>query len=104
MLSFVVKNYTDQITAKLISESVGLHPNYVMNLFRRTFGTSLGQYVTRLRVSHAQQLLATSNAKVVDVALSSGFNSLSRFNDAFKKACGSSPREYRERWRRFGLN
>jgi len=61
-------------------------------------------YVTRLRVSRAQQLLATSDDKVVDVALNSGFNSLSRFNDVFKKACGSSPRAYRERCRKFGLN
>jgi transcriptional regulator GlxA family with amidase domain len=61
-------------------------------------------YVTRLRVSRAQQLLATSDDKVVDVALSSGFNSLSRFNDVFKKSCGSSPREYREHCRKFALN
>ena len=87
-----------------IGKSAGLHPNYAMNLFRKTVGTTLVHYVTRLRVSRAQQLLATSNDKVVDVALNSGFNSLSRFNDVFKKTSGSSPREYRGRCRRFGLN
>lgn len=104
MLSFIAQNYTDQITVEHIGKSAGLHPNYAMNLFRKTVGTTLVHYVTRLRVSRAQQMLATSNDKIVDVALSSGFNSLSRFNDVFKKACGSSPREYRERCRRFGLN
>jgi len=104
MLSFIAQNYTDQITVEHIGKSAGLHPNYAMNLFRKTVGTTLVHYVTRLRVSRAQQLLATSNDKVVDVALSSGFNSLSRFNDVFKKTCGTSPREYRERCRRFGLN
>ena len=104
MLSFIAQNYTDQITVEHIGKSAGLHPNYAMNLFRKTVGTTLVHYVTRLRVSRAQQLLATSNDKVVDVALSSGFNSLSRFNDVFKKACGSSPREYRGHCRRFGLN
>jgi AraC family transcriptional regulator, melibiose operon regulatory protein len=104
MLSFIAQNYTDQITVEIIGKSVGLHPNYAMNLFRKTVGTTLVSYVTRLRVSRAQQLLATSDDKVVDVALSSGFNSLSRFNDVFKKACGSSPRKYRERCRKFGLN
>ena len=104
MLSFIAQNYTDQITAELISRSAGLHPNYAMNLFRKTLGTTLVNYVTRLRLSRAQQLLVTSDRKVVDVALSSGFNSLSRFNDVFKKTCGSSPREYRERCRKAGLN
>ena len=104
MLSFIAQNYTDEITVEHIGKSAGLHPNYAMNLFRKTVGTTLVHYVTRLRVSRAQQLLATSNDKVVDVALSSGFNSLSRFNDVFKKASGRSPREYRERCRRFGLN
>lgn len=104
MLSFIAQNYTDQITVEHIGKSAGLHPNYAMNLFRKTVGTTLVHYVTRLRVSRAQQLLATSTDKIVDVALSSGFNSLSRFNDVFKKASGRSPREYRERCRRFGLN
>jgi len=33
--------------------------------------------------------------KVVDVAFDSGFNSISRFNEAFRRACGCSPRQYR---------
>jgi AraC-like DNA-binding protein len=102
MLSFIAQNYTDEITVERVSKSVGLHPNYAMNLFRNTLGTSVLNYVTRLRVSRAQQLLATSDQKVVDVAMSSGFNSLSRFNDAFKEACGFSPRDYRVRCRRLG--
>jgi AraC family transcriptional regulator, melibiose operon regulatory protein len=104
MLAFIAQNYTDQITVDHIGKSAGLHPNYAMNLFRKTVGTTLVHYMTRLRVSRAQQLLATSNDKVLDVAFSSGFNSLSRFNDVFKKTCGASPREYRERCQRVGSN
>jgi len=104
MLCFIAKNYTEEITVELISRSVGFHPNYAMNLFRKTFGTTLVNYVTRHRVSHAQRLLASSDQKIVDVAMSSGFNSLSRFNDAFKRACGCSPREYRDRHFSMALN
>jgi AraC family transcriptional regulator, melibiose operon regulatory protein len=104
MLCFIAQNYTGQITVDLISKAVGFHPNYAMSLFRKTFGTTLVNYVTCHRVSHAQRLLAASDQKVVDVAMSSGFNSLSRFNEAFKKTCGCSPREYRERCQSFSLN
>jgi AraC family transcriptional regulator, melibiose operon regulatory protein len=104
MLSFIAQNYTERINAELISQAAGFHPNYAMNLFRKTLGTTLVNYVTRHRVSHAQRLLATTDQKVIEVSLNSGFNSVSRFNDAFKKACGCSPREYRDKCRNVSFN
>jgi AraC-like DNA-binding protein len=95
MASFIARNYTRKITAKDISGAVRLHPNYAVNLFKETFGLSFVDYVTQHRISQAQRLLATSNRKIVEVALDSGFNSISRFNEAFRRACGCSPREYR---------
>jgi len=104
MLSFIAQNYTEHITVELIGKSAGLHPKYAMSLFRKTFGTTLAHYVTRYRVSYAQHLLFTTDSKIVDVAMSSGFNSLSRFNDAFKRGSGCSPREYRDRRRTVTFN
>lgn len=96
MVSFIAQNYTRPITVELVSKSVGLHPHYAMNLFRRTLGTTLINCVTHHRISHAQRLLITTDKKIVDVALIVGFNSISRFNAAFRSACNCSPREYRE--------
>jgi AraC-like DNA-binding protein len=95
MARFIARNYTRKLTAREISAAVNLHPNYAMGLFKKTFGMSLIDYVTQHRVSHAQRLLATTDAKVVEIALDSGFNSMSRFNEAFKQICHCSPREYR---------
>jgi AraC-like DNA-binding protein len=95
MAYFIARNYTEAITSEKISRSTGLHPNYAMSLFKNTFGMTLIDCVTQHRVSHARRLLATTDKKVVDVAINSGFNSLSRFNEAFKKSCGCSPRKYR---------
>ena len=95
MASLIARNYTRPLSVDDIGRSVGLHPNYAMSLFKKTFGTTLVDYVTKQRVSHAQRLLATSDAKVVDVALDSGFFSISRFNAAFRAECGCSPSAYR---------
>lgn len=95
MACLIAQRYTDRLTVDEIGKSVKLHPNYAMSLFQKTFGTTLIEYLTQHRVSHAQRLLATSDMKIVDVAFSSGFTSISRFNDAFRRACGCSPREYR---------
>lgn len=96
MACLIAQRYTDRLTVEEIGKSVKLHPNYAMSLFQKTFGTTLIEYLTQHRVSHAQRLLATSDMKIVDVAFSSGFTSISRFNDAFRRACGCSPRQYRQ--------
>ncbi|WP_425607596.1 helix-turn-helix domain-containing protein [Pelagicoccus albus] len=99
MACLVAQRYLEPLTAESIGESVDLHPNYAMNLFKKTFGTTLIDYITHHRVSHAQRLLVTTNDKILDIAMASGFNSLSRFNEAFRRSCGCSPREYRTRQR-----
>lgn len=97
MACLIAQRYLEKLTVDDIGKAVGLHPNYAMTLFQKTFGTTLVDYLTHHRVSHAQRLLATTDEKVVDVAFGSGFTSISRFNDAFRRACGCSPREYRRR-------
>jgi AraC-like DNA-binding protein len=95
MACLIAQHYTDRLTVQEIGRSVKLHPNYAMSLFQKTFGTTLIEYLTQHRVLHAQRLLATTPQKIIDVAFSSGFSSISRFNDAFRRACGCSPREFR---------
>ncbi|MFZ0550241.1 MAG: helix-turn-helix domain-containing protein [Steroidobacteraceae bacterium] len=99
MACLIARRYTQPLTVTEISGSVGLHPNYAMSLFKRNIGTTIVDYITKHRVSHAQRLLATTDAKIVDVALSSGFASPSRFNAAFLQECGCPPREYRHQHR-----
>jgi AraC-like DNA-binding protein len=96
MACFVARNYTSRIQVKDIAECVGLHPDYAATLFRKTFGTTLNVLMTRHRVAHAQRQLVTSDEKIVNIAQDSGFDSLSRFNRAFKQLAGTTPREYRK--------
>jgi AraC-like DNA-binding protein len=97
MACLIARRYTESLQVEEIGRTVGLHPNYAMSLFKKTFGTTLIDYLTHHRISHAQRLLATTDKKIVEIAFSSGFNSISRFNEAFRRACGCSPREYRLR-------
>jgi AraC-like DNA-binding protein len=95
MACFVAKHYTERLTAEQICAAVRLHPNYAMSVFKKAMGITLIDCVTQHRVSHAQRLLATTDMKIIDVGLSSGFFSLSRFYEAFHKWCGCSPNDYR---------
>jgi AraC-like DNA-binding protein len=96
MACFVARNYTSRIQVKDIAECVGLHPDYAATLFRKTFGTTLNVLMTRHRVAHAQRQLVTTDDRIVNIAQDSGFDSLSRFNRAFKQLAGTTPRQYRK--------
>ena len=88
MACYIAQHYTQPLSVEDIGKVVDLHPNYAMSLFKKTFGTTLVAYVTQHRVSHAHRLLATTDAKVVDIALATGFTSTSRLNAAFLAECG----------------
>lgn len=93
----VGRHYREELTVATIAQAVGLHPNYMMQLFRRHTGMALWDYVIRLRIAEAQRRLLTTDDKVLDIALESGFGSASRFYHAFQQVCRCSPRQYRLR-------
>lgn len=95
MAYYVAQHFTEKVTAEQIGAAVGVHPNYAMTLFKKAMGITLNGFVTQHRISHAQRLLATTDLKIIDVAVSSGFFSFSRFYEVFHKWCGCCPKEYR---------
>ncbi|HAV64029.1 MAG TPA: AraC family transcriptional regulator [Verrucomicrobiales bacterium] len=93
---YIAGHYHEPLTVERIARANHLHPNYAMNLFRQAFGTTITTFITQHRITHAQRLLVTTRDSILDIALAAGFQSLSRFNEAFKAACGCPPREYRK--------
>ena len=93
---YIARNYQQPLTSQSIANAMDVHANYAMTLFRKTFGTTMTAFITQHRISHAQRLLVTTDNAILDVALDSGFQSLSRFNEAFKAGCGCAPREFRK--------
>jgi two-component system response regulator YesN len=68
---------------------------HLNRLFREEMGASFREKQIELRLARACELLATSNAKVVEVALESGYQSSSVFSELFKKHFGLSPGQWR---------
>jgi AraC-like DNA-binding protein len=70
-------------------------PRHLNRLFRDELGTSFREKQIELRLAKACELLANSNAKVVEVALESGYQSSSVFSELFKRRYGVSPGRWR---------
>jgi len=93
---FIAQHYREPLSVREIAGAAGLHPKYLMRVFKRECGVGVWEYLTRLRVSHAQRLLITSDLRVLDIAMESGFSSLGPFYAAFATHTrGTRPLAYR---------
>jgi AraC-like DNA-binding protein len=72
---------------------------HVSRIFHELVGMPFREKRAELRLERARELLATSRHKVVEVALESGFNSLSLFNLMFMRRYGTSPGRWRTKYR-----
>lgn len=93
--AFITENFRHHIDCADIANSADIHPKYAMSVFKRSTGMTLSEYVNLLRLSYAQALLMKEDTGVLQVAMESGFGSLSAFNAAFRKMAGKSPSDFR---------
>lgn len=94
MAAYIACHYTQPLKVVTVASQSGLHPNYAMHLFRKTCGLTIMESVLQHRLFHAKRLLLTTDLKILDIAMESGFGSASRFYEAFKNALGISPKEF----------
>ena len=94
---FIDSNFTERITLTDLAEYVHLSPNYFQKLFTKINGSSPRDYITEKRLKYAKELILTKDMDMLEVAMTSGFNSQSYFNYCFKKQNGISPAKFRER-------
>ena len=96
MLSFIADNYDQVLTINDVAEHVKLNANYAMGIFQRVMQLTMKQYITAMRINHVRALLSDTDKTILDVALTAGFRSSSRFYDTFSKFVGMSPQQYRK--------
>ena len=70
---------------------------HLSRVFQELVGMTFREKRAELRLVRARELLATGNSKVVDVALESGYKSLSLFNLMFSRRYGTSPGKWRQK-------
>ncbi len=97
--AFIAENFREDIGCVDIALSADIHPKYAMSVFKRSTGMSLGEYVSLLRISYAQALLRRDDASILQVAMDSGFGSISAFNKCFRKKSGMTPSEFKREHR-----
>lgn len=92
---------SDFLTLRFVdlAKRINCTPRHLSRKFQEVTGMSFREKQARIRLATATELLASTEAKVVDVALQSGFQSLSLFGLMFKKRFGLSPTKWRNKHR-----
>jgi two-component system, response regulator YesN len=94
--AYIQENYMDEeLSLQQTSSYVYMSPTYFSALFKQHTGYTFIEYLTRLRIIKAKELLVTTGLKAYDIASRVGYGDPQYFSVIFKRHTGKTPKEYR---------
>ena len=100
----IQENYTDTaISLQMLADRFSMSPAYLVRLFRQTYGISVAERITSLRMEEAKRLLKDTDLKIKDFGPLIGVENIQYFFVQFKNATGMTPKQYRV-WAREGAS
>ena len=95
-IDFVRKNYMNpSISLDYVAEYVKLNPAYLGKVFKDSAGIAFPEYINRLRIDMAKELLINTNESVNRISSLVGYNSTAYFVTCFKKYVGVTPSKFK---------
>ncbi len=93
---YILANISNDISVKDVADYVHLSPEYFSKLFKKEMGENVKNYILRIKVDAAKDLLENPNIPVSMVASELGYSNFSHFTQMFKKHENVTPSEYRK--------
>lgn len=97
VLDYIDTHYMDSFTLDDVASTAGFSKYHFSRLFKQYTGFSFCAYICQRRIKIAEELLAQPNLSITEIAMQSGFPSISTFNRVFRQQKNCSPTEYREK-------
>jgi len=95
VLTYINEHFAEDLTLEDVADCSGFSKFHFTRLFKKYTDTTFYEYLVYRRIQEAEKLLADADMTITDVALYSGFSSISTFNRTFKQKKNCTPREYR---------
>jgi transcriptional regulator GlxA family with amidase domain len=89
----------EELTLADLSEEAELSAWHFLRAFRTAFGETPHEFLTRVRLERAKDLLTVSSRPVTEICFDVGFTSLGSFSTLFRRQVGLSPAEFRRKIR-----
>ncbi len=92
---FINEHQTEELSLGQVAKAVNMSTFYFCKMFKKITGINFTDYLSRVRIEKAKNLLLNPNLRISEIAYEVGFQSLTHFNRVFKKIIGQSPTQYR---------
>lgn len=97
---YINDHYSEVIRLSDMASLVGMSPAAFSRFFRLRTGRTLSDYIVDIRLGNAARALVDTSRNISEICYECGFNNLSNFNRTFKAKRGSTPREFREMYKK----
>ena len=91
----IAENIGEAISVSMLSSLAGLSRSHFSQKFRKSVGRTPHEHVVRVRIERAMELMAESDAPLIDIALATGFCDQAHFTNSFRRANGMTPNTWR---------
>lgn len=98
---YIEENLGGELTRSVLAGQVYLSEDYITRLFIRETGRTLPVYIARRRMEKAAKLLRESTDPISKIAMEVGYSNFSYFSKTFRDYVGSTPNEYRAKYRKW---
>ncbi len=95
IIHYINENYAQKISLDQIAHNMYLSPVYISKIFKEKTGDSPINYLIRIRLSRAKELLDKDTGSIKEIAAAVGYDDVYHFSKLFKKYFGVSPMNYR---------
>lgn len=94
--NMITEKYMEQISVISLADMVNLTPAYLCVLFKQKYGMTINEYMTRIRMARAKELLEKTQLHLYEICYQVGYLSPAYFSRLFKKYTGQTPKEWRD--------
>jgi AraC-like DNA-binding protein/ligand-binding sensor protein len=94
---FIIEHQNEELSLGQVARAVNMSSFYFCKIFKKFTGINYTDYLSRVRIEKAKNLLLNPHLRVSEIAFEAGFQSLTHFNRVFKNLLGQSPTDYRTR-------
>jgi AraC-like DNA-binding protein/ligand-binding sensor protein len=92
---FIREHQAEDLSLEQVAKAVNTSTFYFCKRFKQATGLTFTEYLSRLRIEKAKNLLLNPNLRISEIAYEVGFQSLTHFNRVFRKIAGQAPTQYR---------
>ena len=91
----IERNYTDNIRLQDFADEYFFSKEYLSRLFKNTYGIGISEYLTKVRMERASELILRQEITISDIASRVGYSDNAYFSKVFRAYFGKTPSEYR---------